>query len=212
MPDYGLGRLRSVDERDSLYPLKVRKAELRSYKYYRTGPVLDQGATPTCVGHAWRQWLSSAVMMTKGGFSAFDIYDGAKQNDEWGGENYDGTSVRGGAKFLQQSGRIVEYQWAQTLDDMKKWLLSGSGTLVAGTNWYTDMFSPDSMNFLIPSGRIAGGHAYLLIGYSSQRDSFRMINSWGADWGDKGRAWIHSESMKKLMDEGEFCAAIEKKV
>jgi hypothetical protein len=41
-------------------------------------------------------------------------------------------------------------------------------------------------------GKAVGGHAQVVVGYSKTRDAFRVLNSWGEDWGDGGFAWIAS--------------------
>ncbi len=170
-----------------------------------------------CVGHAWRQWISSALMMTKTGPDAFTIYHEAQKVDEWPGEepDYEGTSVRGGAKYLQAVGHLKEYRWAQTIDDVRVWLLSGKGTVVMGTTWYEGMFSPDPKTGLVkPTGRVAGGHAYLCIGYSEPKGAFRYINSWGRSWGQDGRFWMDGEDAERLLvnEDGEACIGTEKKI
>jgi len=35
-----------------------------------------------------------------------------------------------------------------------------------------------------------GGHAMVAIGYDDARQAFRVINSWGPKWGDRGYGWI----------------------
>lgn len=209
----GLGRLPASDERDAQFRLLVpATVDLPSYKYYSTGPVLDQGAYPHCVGYSWRQWLSSALLKTKTGPAAPYIYSEAQKVDEWPGEAYAGTSVRGGAKVLQTLGHIDSYVWAWDANTVKNFILSGQGTAVVGTNWYEDMFTPKD-GYLIPTGSNVGGHAYLLVGFSQDRNAFRMINSWGRVWGEAGRAWIKYEDMARLIaEDGEACTAYEKKV
>jgi hypothetical protein len=41
------------------------------------------------------------------------------------------------------------------------------------------------------------GHAMTVVGYDDQRQAFRVINSWGTRWGDKGFGWIEYEAFKK---------------
>lgn len=212
MPEFGLGRLPAEDERDGQFRMAVPlEVELRDYRYYRTGPVLNQGAYPHCVGYAWRQFLSSAHLMSIGeGPTATNIYVEAQKIDEWPGENYDGTSVRGGAKYLQRVGRIGPYSWAWDATTIRSWLLSDQGTVVVGTNWYNTMFHPDGSGYLHPTGSLAGGHAYLIVGYSTDREAFRILNSWGREWGQSGRAWVAFEDMNRLISQdGEACTAIE---
>jgi len=209
----GLGRLHAPDERDMQYLMSTATpaATMRPQRFYRTGKILDQGETPTCVGHAWRQWLSSAVMMTKTGPNPFEIYYQAQRNDEWPGEDYDGTSVRAGAKILQAAGHISTYVWAFNADTMRRWLLNNHGTVVVGTWWFDKMFTPDRQGYLDPSGTPVGGHAYLVVGFSQTKNAFRIVNSWGKEWGQNGRAWVSYNDMDFLVQEGgEACTAVEK--
>lgn len=209
----GLGRLPSLDERDRQFLLSVpAEVELKPYRYYRTGPVLDQESTPMCVGFAWRQWISSALLMTKTGPAAETIYTEAQNLDEWEGIAYEGTSVRGGAKALQARGHVNVYSWAFDATTIRNWILSDGGTVVVGSNWYVDMFNPQN-GFIKPGGDLAGGHAYLVVGYSTDREAFRILNSWGRDWGEGGRAWISFEDMSRLiLEDGEACTAQEIKI
>ena len=41
-----------------------------------------------------------------------------------------------------------------------------------------------------PSGRLLGGHAVAIIGYSDSKQAFLIQNSWGSDWGLKGKFWM----------------------
>lgn len=218
MADYGLGRRPAADPRDGRHPmaaaLGVVAPVLRSYRYWRTGPVLDQGSAPQCVGFAWRQWLSSAPLMTAGGPAASAIYSAAQLVDEWPGEAYDGTSVRAGAKVLQAEGRVGEYVWAGTVAEVKAWVLT-RGPVVMGTDWYDGMFEPDVKGYVWPGGAVAGGHAYIVVGFRTDdpsvgKGSFRCLNSWGTGWGQSGRFWLYEDSLKMLLGQaGEACAAVE---
>lgn len=222
MSDLGLGRLHAPDARDKTYRMMSFLPTVppaKTFRYYKLGPILDQGSTGTCVGHAWRSFLSSAPIMTTGGPEPFDIYRGAIAIDEFADNDNDGiamqmgTSVRAGAKILQSAGYIQNYVWATTIDDMANWILSDKGTIVMGTAWYDGMFTPDNLGFVKISGSVIGGHAYLCIGYSRPKASFKFVNSWGSNWGQKGTFYMSSETVERLLKEnGEACTAIEKKV
>ena len=41
-----------------------------------------------------------------------------------------------------------------------------------------------------PPDKPVGGHAMVLIGYDDARQAFRVQNSWGPQWGDRGYGWI----------------------
>lgn len=210
----GLGRLPAVDERDGQFRMVAgAPVTLPAYRYYSTGPVLDQGPYPQCVGFAWRQWLSSALLKTKTGPAAPTIYAEAQKVDEWPGENYAGTSVRGGAKVLQSLGHIERYVWSWDALTVKNFILNGDGTVVVGTDWHEGMNRIDGQGYIHPTGQNIGGHAYLLVGFSQDRNAFRIMNSWGRGWGQTGRAWISYNDMALLISrDGEACTATEKVV
>jgi hypothetical protein len=189
---------------------------LPSSRAWRTGPVLDQGATGTCVGHAWRDWLSAAPVMDDptAGPSAFDIYDAAILVDEWADNDADpqrqfGTSVRAAAKVIQGLGYLSSYVWAASAEEARDFVL-GKGPVVLGVNWYSEMFTPDASGLIRVAGTLAGGHALLAIGYSTRRGAFRLLNSWGRAWADQGRCWISGEGLGRLIaEDGEACAGLE---
>lgn len=39
-------------------------------------------------------------------------------------------------------------------------------------------------------GTPAGGHCMLLVGYDDTKNAFKVMNSWGPEWGDNGFGWI----------------------
>lgn len=207
----GFGRRYAPDERDRRHLMTSVLAEPPTvpFRYFRTGPVLDQGSTSSCVGHAWAAFLQAAPVMTRQ-VDPFVLYHGAQQHDEWEGEQYDGSSVRGGAKYLQSLGLLERYVWAFDAETVSAFLLSGSGTVVVGTDWTADMMRPDTRGIITSSGPVVGGHAYLITGYHRARGMFRLLNSWGSDWGQRGRAWIQGEHLDRLLRaQGEACTAVE---
>lgn len=218
----GLGRLPAADPRDHAHLMAVRAIEAPPERFYKTwapGLVLDQGSTPRCVAYSWTGFLLATPQRTKpdalGGIPAYTgaLYLEAQKVDEWPGEGYDGTSVRAGAKVLQDAQkRLGEYVWAWDADTLRKYVLS-RGPAVVGINWYETMFAPTAAGYLLVDGPVAGGHAILVIGYSNTRKAFRLLNSWGLSWGAKGRAWLREADMERLLHEdGEACSAIEVKV
>jgi hypothetical protein len=208
------GRIYSPDARDRQFPMRAMlpaRIPLVS-KFYKTGPVLDQGSTSQCVGYSWRQFLTSEPEITPGGMTATEIYREAQLNDEWPGEAYDGSSVRGGAKALSLAGCLKSYVWAGSAADVRDFLIT-TGTVVAGTDWKRNMMTPGLDGLLNCTGPVEGGHAYLLTGYDAVTNRFQMINSWGASWGLNGMAWITFRDLDKLLRAyGEMCAAVEQVV
>lgn len=43
-----------------------------------------------------------------------------------------------------------------------------------------------------------GGHAMVLVGYDEARQAFKLINSWGTQWGDKGFGWVSYRALSQL--------------
>jgi hypothetical protein len=216
-----LGRLVSIDERDKKHPLSLvtPKRAARSWKTWRTGPVLNQGPYPRCVAFAWTQFLMSSPMMTKlisPPLFAKSLYMRAQALDEWEGENYDGTSVRGGAKALEEQGRLVEYLWSFDEDEIRRYVLSRGG-IVLGIDWFEGFDRPKLIGgeyWLEPTGDVIGGHAIFEYMFSSRLTAHGIINSWGENYARRGRARIHRDVMKDLAARPGFeaCSAVEKKV
>jgi len=211
MTEYGLGRLPAKDQRDTRFLMRwSAPIAIAPYRNYRTGPVTAQGNFPHCVGHSWAGFLSSAPLMTEDGPAPEAIYHGAQEHDEWEGTNYDGSSVRGGAKFLQLQGRLSGYLWAFTVEDIERWVLGGNGCVVLGTNWRQGMFDPEKDGRLRLTGPTVGGHAYLLYGMHHARGIARIQNSWSRNWGVNGRAYLSYDDLRTLLSEdGEACTSVE---
>jgi hypothetical protein len=211
-PNYALGRLPAVDARDAGFRMSqlLGPAEpLPEYKYWLSWNVLDQGQYPHCVAYAWSQYLRTGPIMQVPKLVEPQIYHEAQLVDEWPGEEYDGTSVRAGAKVLQKLGYIGAYTWAWDVETVIRHVLT-RGPVVVGTNWYLSMFRPDSSGYIQIGGSLVGGHAYCITGYTRRNRAFRLINSWGYGWGQSGRAWIEEEDLARLISEdGEACAAEE---
>jgi len=208
----GLGRLPSVDIRDSEFPMRAALAPAAQPPMRHTwyAPrALDQGATSSCVGHAWAGWLLASPLPNNAGPGPFAIYADAQQQDEWPGEAYDGTSVRAGAKVLQAAGLLSTYVWATDAETVADFVLAHA-PVVMGTGWFSDMFRPGKGGLVTPSGRNMGGHAYLCIGYHRARGMFRFLNSWGVGYGQGGRFSMLGEHLGDLLEQGgEACAGVE---
>lgn len=60
---------------------------------------------------------------------------------------------------------------------------------LTGRRVYDDVTSPRT-----------GGHAMVLVGYSERRQAFKVMNSWGTDWGDGGFGWVSYRAVRQLSD------------
>jgi hypothetical protein len=86
------------------------------------------------------------------------------------------------------------------MDDVKGQIAVGNPVLVGmdisksfeklrGFEIYDDIDSPRS-----------GGHAVVLVGYSEPKQAFKLINSWGRNWGQGGFGWISYRVFVRFVD------------
>ena len=215
---YPLGRYHIPDERDKKFliedKLSLPKTIIKSKYWDANGWWGNQGNTSQCVGYAWAHWIEDGPIGHDGVPPIVHptlIYREAQKVDEWVGEKYDGTSVRGAAKYLKTTNRISSYLWTYDINVLINTVLT-QGPVVVGTNWYTSMFTPDKNGVIRVLGRVAGGHAYVINGIDRNTNLFRIKNSWGKTWGKSGHAFISFTDMARLIREkGEVCLAIENK-
>lgn len=238
--EYGLGRVHAPDAGDKNFPMRLMLDPMREVafpmgvpqgsRHYNTGPVLNQGNTGTCVEHGWTSRINDAPFMRKTGLPQFDYYRIAVGLDEFPGNDHErrapvsqlqyGTSVRAGAKVGQQLGLIESYLWAESVEDVRAWHLTGRGGVVLGITWKSDMFRTDSDGFISYTGTVEGGHCVASKGWSDTVKrkgrivrALRIKQSWGNSWGERGFCWITEDDLAKaFQDDGEFCAPTEFKV
>ena len=215
------GRLYKADEMDKKYLLRpdMARATAINQRFWYLGVALDQGAEPACVGYSTWKWLYGGPVKNRAlPFSPFQLYKEAQKWDEWPGDLYDGTSVRGAFKFLQNQGYVGSYNWAFDVNAVANYVLT-VGPIVMGTDWLTGMMEPDQNMYIKATGIVEGGHAYLFCGLNRRRKNpdssvgaFRILNSWGPYWGAKGRAWITFNDVANLLAraDAEACAAVER--
>ena len=51
--------------------------------------------------------------------------------------------------------------------------------------------------------RVLGGHAMCVVGYDDSKEggAFKIMNSWGSDWGDRGFGWVRYREFKGFCKE-----------
>lgn len=204
-----------VDERDfALAPRvgAISRPKTKGSTFYLNLCRLNQGAEGACVAFSWTQRVNAAPKTHRYDDPyAFNLYALAKTLDEWPGEDYDGTSVRAGAKASQQKKLINAYAFTYDVEEMAMWILN-KAPVVIGVDWMENMDSPSKENdyYVKPTGRVRGGHAICVDGVrwnGDDRDYFRCLNSWSREWGMEGRCKVSVPDMDYLMKrDGAVCA------
>lgn len=127
-------------------------------------------------------------------------YEDSKNYDPWEGVDYEGTSTDAPFKLMRERGVISAWKWVFGEAEAREWV-TWYGPLVVGTFWYDGMFDPNNRGFLNVTGEIAGGHAYRIVRYDPLRKAYRVVNSWGMDWGQYGRAWLRDVDLASLLEQ-----------
>jgi hypothetical protein len=230
-PDY-------PDNRDWIYRPVLReiKPELE-----RPGGlnIRDQGRESACTGFA----LAAAIDLLKrrSGESDFRassrmLYEMAKRHDEWAGEDYEGSSLRGAIRGWKNMGVCTEDEWrfyqsARRRGDLTieraraarnntigayyrlrpeiadfHAALTESGVIVVSARVHKGWQKPDGER-IVTQDPLGGGHAFAIVGYNLE--GFWVQNSWGRDWGERGVAlWTYEDWIRSVMDAWVFRIAL----
>ena len=214
-----------LDERNRAYRISTADPELLNRsRYWVPGPVLDQGREGACVGFGCTgEAMASPVRVRMdrwatygqapvGNEAALGVYRRAKEIDEWEGVDYEGTSVRAGMLVGRERGWWSGFRWAFNMLELRAAL--EEGPVVIGVDWYSGMYETDGGS-LFPVGQVVGGHCILVTGYSPRRKvgsitspAFRLRNSWSADWGVNGSAYIAADNLDKILFQAGGEAAV----
>jgi len=70
---------------------------------------------------------------------------------------------------------------------------------------------PDAGGYIHSTGQVLGGHAICAIGVSVTRRYVTLLNSWGNDWGQGGRALLSFDDLEQLLAAGgEACVPVHR--
>lgn len=206
-PGMGRGLINHDEESKNFRATKLLTPQQDAPKdrTWRRIGALDQGDTPECVAYTGVGMMNTLPLSRlwpyakRIKFSEDDWYNGARKNDEWRGENYQGTSGLGLCRYLKKIGIIKEYHWCFGLTDVLM-TLSWVGPVGIGINWTNDMFNPDANGFIHPTGGDAGGHQIELTAINVHEGSVTVTNSWGKTWGDEGKAKMSWDDLGNRLD------------
>ena len=113
--------------------------------------------------------------------------------------------------------KIKSYARVNTIEEIKSAIMNDGPVLTAFV-WFDNMNDPEFGGFLpMPNGYLLGGHALMISGWDNSlthtyktaymenktfKGFFRVRNSWGDSWGDKGYCWVPYQFFKDKLDVG----------
>lgn len=86
---------------------------------------------------------------------------------------------------------------ALDLDAVRAFLAEGR-PVVAGFELFEDFQRYQGGVYQTTDGTLLGGHAMTIVGYDDQKGAFRLVNSWGTNWGEEGFLWLSYESARSM--------------
>ncbi|WP_340115964.1 C1 family peptidase [Pelagibius sp. 7325] len=220
-----------LDLRDLIYESGLFELPFKVDNRKNVPVILDQGQEGACTGfglaavvnYHLHNRLDSAPPKTKPvankekGASARMLYEMAKRYDEWQGENYEGSSIRGAMKGwsrhgvcawadwpydAKKPGRLTPQRQRAALDrplgayyrvrhlhlNQMQAALTEAGILYASAQVHEGWQKVGKDGVVPYSKTMIGGHAFAIVGYD--RGGFWIQNSWGPTWGNKGFCYI----------------------
>jgi hypothetical protein len=228
------------DLRDRMYEPPLIKLEEEIEPDAEGLNIRNQGTEGACTGFA----LAAAIdlLNARRGYddvtvSARMLYEVAKRFDEWTGEDYEGSSIRGAIRGWWHNGVCPEELWPYKKKADRDTLtverakaahvnalgayyrlrpnltdfhaaLNEAGVLCASARVHEGWYSPARKSGLIKKGKpLTGGHAFSVVGYNGA--GFWIQNSWGKGWGKGGLAlWPYEDWAENLMDAWVFRMAV----
>lgn len=220
--------LRDVpDIRDRLYEPTLR-ALPATLPAPRPTVVLDQGEEGACTGFALAAAINHLMATNanrakhKRRVSAHMLYAMARRYDEWPGEDYEGSSLRGALRGFYNCGACADRKWEARQKDLTlasardarnttlgayyrlrpnlsdyHAAINETGIIYVSANVHDGWADPRGGHIEPDDGD--GAHAFIIIGYSAT--GFWIQNSWGKDWGKSGLAhWLYTDWSRNIID------------
>lgn len=208
---YPLGRNIHHDPRSLAYQVRA-DGTVKTVRWDRIIPVLDQGNLGSCtgnaaVGHLGTQPVDAtlASLLTSGLVldeqEAIAIYSDAEKID--GGHGYppedEGSSGLSVAKAAKARALISGYTHMTSLAACQTAIQTGP--FIIGINWYGDFDYPDANGLVAIGGSLRGGHEVEVIGYDAATGLWEAVNSWGISYGVGGHFFFTSGTFSRLLSE-----------
>ncbi|WP_456405198.1 C1 family peptidase [Thiolapillus sp.] len=223
------------DLRDWMYePSLIRLEKQRPPP--RDQKILNQYGEGACTGFALAAAINLLYARAEEDIrvSPRMLYEMAKRHDEWPGEDYDGSSLRGAIKGWSNMGVCSEELWryrvrrkgdltvrrakearSHTLGAYYRLrpqishyhaALNEAGVIVVSAMVHAGWDDP-AEGRIEKHDKVDGGHAFAVVGYDE--NGFWVQNSWTETWGDRGLAlWTYEDWIENVMDAWVFRLAL----
>lgn len=196
------------DERSRSYGVRRIIGSNARYKriWATRNPPLDQGQEGACTAFAASSRLAAAPDKWKvDGEFAEKLYTKTVEIDVAEGRNFGGAgaTLLAGMKAGVEFGYYTSYYWAFGIDDVIDCIVR-QGPILLGIPWYESMSNPDSDGFIpVDAKGQSSGHCIMANGYWPRHPDFGdvivLTNTWGSDWGLRGRGYIHVSALSRLL-------------
>lgn len=107
-------------------------------------------------------------------------------------------------KFKARAVASLAQRFGADPEGMKTFLAEVKQPFVMGIPIFTDFpTGPVAEDFVyqmtveFKRESLRGRHAITIIGYDEDKKAFRLVNSWGESWGDKGFLWVSEDFVKR---------------
>lgn len=215
-----LGRHVEHDERskDYAWGIVAKQTNLHEVHHRHYGGPLDQDGVGSCTGEAVAQACNTDPLHLRGAklktqADAFTCYHTATQLDGFPGvwpPEDTGSSGLAAAKAGVKLGWITSYRHAFSVEEGLTALMQRS--IITGVNWYEGFDRPDDHGFVDIAGQVRGGHEFEIQGFIPRVDFEESIlialNSWGLEWGLKGKFYFRVRTWRQLLAEEGDCTIL----
>jgi len=220
-----------LDLRDLVYESSLFELPFAVDNRPRVPVILDQGEEGACTGFGLAAVVNyllhnrkdrhppktGPVRRPEEGASPRMLYEMARRYDEWDGENYEGSSIRGAMKgwsrhgvctwqdwpyIASEAGRLTPQRQHAALErplgayyrvrhlhlNQMQAALAETGILYASAQVHEGWQAVGEDGVIRYSNSLIGGHAFAIVGYD--RSGFWIQNSWGPGWGNGGFCYL----------------------
>ena len=86
-------------------------------------------------------------------------------------------------------------------EQTKAFLLNDKPVVIAVSidNEFFGIFEQNGDAVYRSFNKVDGSHAMLVVGYDDGKNAFKVVNSWGKNWGNDGFVWIDYKAFKEVM-------------